>query len=244
MQSSKISDLLNKINGAIENPAFPSISKLERDLLMQHVRTLYDELDALSLNSLSEANNTIQEKKETAVLTKRPVLRPNDNLLMKEEAPANKIVEPEKKAEAVIVKEEKVVVAKAEVKEIKVEPVIEKIEKKVQTTATSINENIKSGGSLNEKLKTSSSVEIHKKLSSKPLKELIDLNKKFVLLNELFKGNTEAYTAAIAHIDTLQDYDSAQSFINTQLIANYFWDESKQSTRMFTKLVKMKFGVE
>jgi len=63
------------------------------------------------------------------------------------------------------------------------------------------------------------------------------------LLNELFKGNAEAYTTAITHIDTLPDYEAAQSFITTQLVSNYYWDETKQSTRMFSKLVRMKFGV-
>ena len=231
MKSPKISDLLDKINKAIENPAFPAVSKLERDLLMQHLRHLYDEIDNLG-------SNKKEEEKDPSVVTKRVVIRPNEDLLIKEEAPGNKVAEPVKKAEAVVVKEEKVITANTEVK---VEP---KAEKVVQTVSSSINESIKSGGSLNEKLKTSSTVEIHKKLASKPLKELIDLNKKFVLLNELFKGNTEAYTAAIAHIDTLADYDAAQAFISSQLVANYFWDEDKQSTRMFSKLVKMKFGVE
>jgi len=119
-----------------------------------------------------------------------------------------------------------------------------KLKNLCKTAWGAINDNIKPSGSLNEKLKTSSVTEVHKKLASKPLKELIDLNKKFVLLNELFKGNTEAYSAAIAHIDSLNDHESAQSFINTQLISNYAWDDSKQSTRMFYKLVRMKFGLE
>ena len=231
MKSSKISDLLDKINKAIENPAFPGISKLEHDLLMQHLRNLYEEVDTPSSNDKTVEN-------DVPIVVKRPVIRPNEDLLIKEEVPVNKAAEPVKKVEAVVVKEEKVIAPKAEVK---VEP---KTEKVVQAVSSSINEGIKSAGSLNEKLKTSSTTEIHKKLASKPLKELIDLNKKFVLLNELFKGNTEAYAAAIAHIDTLADYEAAQAFITNQLVANYFWDESKQSTRMFSKLVKLKFGVE
>jgi hypothetical protein len=239
MKPSKISDLLDKINKAFENPAFPAISKIERDLLMQHIRSLYDELDTLVVSNNTEAISTGKREvvNDATAVIKRPVIRPNDNLLINEDAPIHKIVEPVKKAEAVVIQEEKVV-AKTEVK---VEP---KIEKKAQSGSSSINESIKSGGSLNEKLKTSSIVEIHKKLGIKPLKELIDLNKKFVLLNELFKGNTEAYTSAITHIDSLPDYGAAETFISTQLAANYFWDETKQSTRMFTKLVKMKFGVE
>jgi hypothetical protein len=253
MKPPKISDLLDKINRAVDNPAFPAISKIERDLLMQHIRSLYDETDTLMLQAGSEGASP--DKKEATsnatTIIKRPIIRPNDDLFIKEEAAVHKVAEPVKKAEPVvikepvIIKEEKVVVAKAEVKEVKVEPKVEpRVEKKAQTVSSSINETIKAGSTLNEKLKTSSAVEIHKKLGSKPLKELIDLNKKFVLLNELFKGNAEAYASAIAHIDSLSDYESAETFISTQLAANYFWDEGKQSTRMFTKLVKMKFGVE
>jgi len=239
MTPSKISDLLNKINRVVENPAFPAVSKLERDLLMQHIRSLYDAVDALSIEP--EINSKKVAATDADALVKRPVIRPNDNLLIKEETVIQKPVESLKK-EVKAATQEQEVAAKPEIKtQARVEP---KVEKTVQTISSSINESIKSTGSLNEKLKTSSSVEMHKKLATKPLKELIDLNKKFVLLNELFKGNTEAYTAAISHIDTLNDHETAQSFISTQLITNYAWDESKQSTRMFYKLVKMKFGLE
>ena len=243
MKSSKISDLLSKISKAIENPEFSAVSKLERDLLKQHIRDLYEEIDAIGL----EINSVVVEpvKKETvseqAVPTKKPIIKPNDDLFMKEEKVIVQHTEPVK-TEVVTVKKENAPVAKPE---IKIEaPVEKKAEKVAQTVSSSINESIKAGGSLNEALKTSSAVEMHKKLATKPLKELIDLNKKFVLLNELFTGNAEAYTTAITHIDTLPDYEAAQSFITTQLVSNYYWDETKQSTRMFSKLVRMKFGVE
>ena len=242
MKTSKISELMNKIHRLTEDPAFPAVSKLERDLLKQHIRNLYDEVDGLG--DESEIPVKKEPLEDLPVPAKRPVIRPNDNLLMKEEPPIQKTADPVMQ-EVIVVKEEPVAVKPAATVEIKTAPKTETIiEKQVQTISSTINESIKSTGSLNEKLKTSSAVEMHKKLASKPLKELIDLNKKFVLLNELFKGNTEAYSAAIAHIDTLGDHESAQSFISTQLVSNYAWDESKQSTRMFFKLVKMKFGVE
>jgi hypothetical protein len=108
---------------------------------------------------------------------------------------------------------------------------------------TSINESIQHPGSLNEKLR-SAGKEVHKKLASKPLKDLIDLNHRFTLLNELFKGNAVAFSNAINHIDELSDFNSANSFIQTQLAANYYWDENSQTTLLFVKLVKQKFGVE
>ena len=102
MKSSKISDLLDKINKAIENPAFPGISKLEHDLLMQHLRNLYEEVDTPSSNDKTVEN-------DVPIVVKRPVIRPNEDLLIKEEVPVNKAAEPVKKVEAVVVKEEKVI---------------------------------------------------------------------------------------------------------------------------------------
>jgi len=241
MKSSKISDLLKKINSMVENPVFPAISKIERDLLKQHIRDLYDEVDAfLETPAIVNAakNETVTQQ---PVLIKRPAIRPNDNLFINEEVTTTQMVETVK-TDVITLKQEKAPAAKPGAK---IEtPVEKKDEKAMQTGSSSINESIKAGGSLNEKLKIASAGEIHKKLATKPLKELIDLNKKFVLLNELFKGNAEAYTNAINHIDTLPDYEAAQSFINTQLVSNYHWDESKQSTRMFSKLIRIKFGVE
>ena len=243
MNASKISDLLSKINRAIENPSFPAISKLERHLLQQHLRDLYDEIDATTLKA-NELPFAEPVKKETIaeepVPVKKPIIKPNDDLFIKEEPVKARANDPIK-TEVIIAKKENAPVNKSEVK---IETPVEKKPEKVVQVSSTLNESIKTGGSLNEKLKTSSTVEVHKKLATKPLKELIDLNKKFVLLNELFKGNTEAYTTAIAHIDTLPDYETAQAFITTQLVSNYYWDETKQSTRMFSKLVRMKFGLE
>jgi hypothetical protein len=237
MKASKISDLLGKINRAAQNPAFPSISRLELDLLKQHLRDLYDEID--NMNETAAQPLVVQEttKKQTepdpAFSTKRPVIHANDNVLLNEQPVVQKIEEVVKQPVITVIKETPVV----QMPEVKAP-------KTTQAASATINESIKTTGSLNEKLKTTASVEMHKKLASKPLKELIDLNKRFVLLSELFKGNADAYTAAIAHIDTLPDYESAQTFITTQLVSNYYWDETKQSTRMFSKLIKLKYGVE
>ena len=237
MKTSKISELLGKINRAFENPAFPVISKLELELLKQQLRDIYEEVDNLSATTppaeTVKETSKKQAEPDPAFSTKRSVIHANDNILLNEQPVVQKIAEPVEQQIEVKVKETPVI----EMPEVK-NP------KTSQTAASSINESIKTGGSLNEKLKTTSTVEMHKKLASKPLKELIDLNKRFVLLSELFKGNAEAYAAAISHIDTLPDYESAQVFITTQLASNYYWDESKQSTRMFTKLVKLKFGIE
>src|SRR5258708_4690066 len=47
MKSKRIAGLIGKINEAVTDARFPGLSKLEYDLLMQHLRSLYEELDAL-----------------------------------------------------------------------------------------------------------------------------------------------------------------------------------------------------
>lgn len=126
------------------------------------------------------------------------------------------------------------------------EPVLHVIPSNENVTASkdSINGKTTSSGSLNEKLKTNNKTEIHKHLSTKPLKELIDMNKRFVLVNELFKGNSDSFSQAVQHIDSVNEYEDAKGYIRTELFHKYQWNEASQSVRMFLKLVKQKFGEE
>jgi hypothetical protein len=227
MSQSKVSDLLEKINWVLNNPDFPNISKIEMDILMQYTREFYNELDNLRAQIVVPVKETSDIIKSTHTFwpeatNRKKQFQANDSLLLEEKQAKVKEVKPiEEKPKKATVQE----------------PVVK------ETRTGTINENIKFPSSLNEKLKSSGN-EVHKRLSSKPLKDMIDLNKRFVILNELFKGNAEAFSSAVNHIDSLNDYNEAQAFVQTQLVSNYFWDESSQSVRMFMKLVKQRFGVE
>lgn len=233
MDSSKISVLLDKMNRAVNNQAFPAISQIEFDLLKQHTREFYDELSNLQQAAITQIV-TISEKQpeiekplveKTTVEIEQP-FKANKKLLLEEKeevVSVTKITKPVEEAKPEPVKREAAVVSKS--------------------NTPSLNETIKSNGTLNEKLKTGAHTEVHRKLSTKPMKDMIDLNKRFVLLNELFKGNAEVFSATIHHIDSLNSFEEAESFVRSQLVANYYWDESSQTVRMFMKLVKQKFGV-
>ena len=169
---------------------------------------------------LDAVRNSKQATAQPEVTVTKRTLNPNESVLIKEPVTG----EP--------------------VKHKKEEPVIKvEVKQKENISKSSINESVQSSSSLNESLKTVSK-EVHRKLSTKPLKDLIDLNKKFILLNELFKGNAEAFSAAIHHIDNADDLAAAEAFIKAELSSNYYWDESSQPVRMFMKLVKQKFGEE
>ncbi|HLP52880.1 MAG TPA: hypothetical protein VK154_18455 [Chitinophagales bacterium] len=244
MKGPKIPELLEKINRAAANAEISQLSKLEYDLLMQNVRDLYEALDA--------ARNETQPKTETVVApVKKRLLNPNEGMLINEPVvkvePAIK-KEPEIKAapvvetvtetkpiaEAIVVKKEEAIVQQKVTPEVK---------PKENTLRNTINELVQTGSSLNEKLKVGTN-EVHRKLSSRALKDMIDLNKRFVLLNDLFKGNSEALSSSISYIDSLDNFTTAETFFKTELTGKYNWDENSQAVRMFMKLVKQKFGEE
>lgn len=254
MKGSKIPDLLEKINRTAKEADFARLSKLDYDLLMQHLRDLYEAIDNARNNS---------EQEEVIVTVPQPVrkklLNPNEGILLTNEVapPA-----PEVKTEQPVV--QKTVTPTPVITEIKqqqpvIEPVVEKavvketvtpiVEKKPEpvivasTPITSINEKIQGGTGLNDKLKAGSN-EIHRRFAVKPLKDLIDLNKRFVIQNELFKGNADAMAAAVQFIDSAQDITAAETYLNNEVAPTLNWNEASQAVRMFRKLVKQKFGKE
>lgn len=229
MKESKVSLLHEKISNLVESPSFPLLSSLERDLLLQHLRDMYEEVLSLDTKTVQSEEapvvnvETVTSKvKKHDTLSFKKILHPNQNLLIGESVTTPEIKAP--KAEVPIQK-----------KESRTEPAV---------NAGTINDRIPDIGSLNQKLKSGSGKEVHKILSSKPLRELIDLNKRFALVNELFKGNAEAFTTAVNRIDSFREFGEAEKFISEELSAPGQWDSSAQTTRLFLKLVKQRFGVE
>jgi len=47
----------------------------------------------------------------------------------------------------------------------------------------------------------------------------------------------------INHVENLKDFSSAEVYI-TELSGKLGWDETAQTTRLFNKLIKQKFGVQ
>jgi|GEM_PF-1274322 len=254
MKSSKIPELLEKINRTAKDADFARLSKLDYDLLMQHLRDLYEAID-------NARNNN--EEEEVIVTVPQPVrkklLNPNEGILLTNDvtppAPEVKTEQPVVQKTVIPtpiiteVKQQQPVVEPIAEKVVVKEPVISVIEKKPEpvvkagTPVTSINEKIQGSTSLNEKLKAGTT-EIHRRLSVRPLKDLIDLNKRFVIQNELFKGNADAMAAAVQFIDSVQDITAAETYLNNEVAPKLNWDEASQAVRMFRKLVKQKFGEE
>lgn len=220
MKAPKVFELLDKINSTIHENDLDRLSRLQIDLLKDYLRKLYDTLD--------EIKNTTAPETMAAEPVVKTVLHPNKKVLLAE------ITEEIDKADKSFGTISTDTALKKESKPPATPAIISK---------TTINETTPRNASLNEKHKSATN-EVHQKLSSRPLKDLIDLNKKFIILNELFKTNTEAYLTAVNHLDGLPNFKDAELYIKSELLVQYQWDEKSQPVRMFVKLVKQKFGEE
>ncbi len=218
--NSKVTELVRKINFLTGQYDFPNLSKLEFDLLMQHLRELYQELDVLrngTKMSYNTSDNTtnIQKPAETTQIEK-----PQQDLSKSE------LSENDKQSSA-------------EIPSMKVISNSETI-RKPENSGSHINEKIKPEASLNDKLKTDA-IDVNRKLAAGSLKDLLDLNKKFAVLTELFKGDGTAFNQSISDIDNIESWELAEAYIHKNLVSRFGWDLKSQTCKMFMKLVAQKF---
>lgn len=250
--ASNVLQLLEKINRASQRINNPGLSKLEYDLLMQHVRDMYDALDTMRHTGKSAApvaeikavQQPVTESKQveeiiiTAPVVDRVAVANTAETMpafnTQEEAVQAPVVKQapviEKRVEpAVVLRDEPVVIAHNTITDM--------VEQ-----AVPINERVKSSGDLNERWKGAAN-EVHHKYAVKPLKDMIDLNRRIAFVNELFKGNGEELSKAVQTIDSYTDYDTAKVYVNS-LARTWNWFESSQTAKLFVKLVKQRFGQE
>jgi hypothetical protein len=230
----KISELLTKINAFVEAQANSPLSTLEFDLLKQNIRTLY-ELIVEQQKTAIEPIVTKERVKETTyepIITQPIIEAPSVSQVVA----TPEIVEPIVIQQPTIVAPPQVTIMEQKKEETS------SVETNVTTKSNAINEITKNSVSLNEKWVTTS-LEMHKKLASKPLRELIDFNKRFAIVNELFKGDTAAFQQTVSALDEATSYEQAEN-IYAQLANSQAWDLTAQTTRLFGKLIKQRFGIE
>lgn len=218
--SSKITELVHKINFLTGQSAFPDLSKLEIDLLMQHLRELYEELDArrkiTPISHKSGDYTTIIQKSDEINLTDK---------LHKEPLQSERSDNDKKTPLEVSTQKE---FSSSEQKE------------KDVSSVGYINDKIQPETSLNDKLKNNA-VDVNRKLAAGSLKDLLDLNKKFAVLNELFKGDGTAFHQSISDIDNAESLEHAEAYIHSNLVTRFNWDLRSQTCKMFLKLVAQRF---
>jgi len=260
-------ELLDKINRIAQKPDFPAISKIEKDLLKHYLREMYELVDediavVTTVPDLSQTSHKppipkiIVEEKAPEVVVEQPVkqITPEPvKEVIKEIVAEPVVMEPVQEVTHETIQPEQLVTNKQVEEEptpvnhpkfITREELLSKThEVDTVSVKATVNDMVKPYQTLNERIKGSGK-EIHKVLSLKPLKDMIDLNKRFVLVNELFKGDSAAFSKAVQDIDSFENYDDAKRYVQNGLASQFNWDATSQTVRMFVKMVKQRFGEE
>ena len=82
------------------------------------------------------------------------------------------------------------------------------------------------------------------KLKDTPIQELvkaISISKKFEFINELFKGNADAYKACISAVESAGSFEAAANYIESNIADTYAWDDNENLAAEFFLLVKRRY---
>ncbi|TAH40319.1 MAG: hypothetical protein EYC69_10925 [Bacteroidetes bacterium] len=79
----------------------------------------------------------------------------------------------------------------------------------------------------------------HKPISD--LKSAIGINEKFLFINHLFSGDTQAYLSSIELLNTSANIEIARAHVNQNLVIKYDWDISSHPANLFVDLVERRF---
>jgi hypothetical protein len=113
-----------------------------------------------------------------------------------------------------------------------------------QQASREVNQTVAQKESLNDKLKEEKTEVMHK-LKDSPIRDLrkaIGINDRFVLINELFRGDEAMYERCIKTINSFNIYPEAEYWMNRELMVKLGWDENRESVKHFYQLVKRRFA--
>ncbi len=108
-----------------------------------------------------------------------------------------------------------------------------------------INETIAEGAaSLNDLLKEKK-IEISEKLTGLPVKDLkraIDINDRFLYINDLFRGDEAMYERSIKTINSFSIWPEAEYWIRRELKTKLGWTDDDDTVKQFDQLIKRRFS--
>ena len=224
-----------------------NISAIERDLMMNYVRQLYEaylhdgpaakaaEVEAPSVEIIK---TTRKAPKKTVVKKAPPVLE----VPQIEEEEVVEIVTPKPKY-----KPPRVIDLPDSLKEI-TEPIPAPKPKSTPTPKpTPRKEAASVSPDLEELFEVKEAKELSEKLSALPIKDLkkaMGLNEKIFTINELFGGDQAAYDAAIATLNGVNDFTHAKAYLIENVAGKYGWTNKgkKKKAANFIKLVSRRYS--
>jgi hypothetical protein len=228
MEANNIIARLQELKKGIANS---QLSVIDTDLIKKQLLDCYELLLSNNQHATSIAENNSNElptpvqQTEVVAITEKEEINPFVAVIEDEEKP--KVIQP------------------TEVQEIKEEkdldsPLPGMLKK---DNAESINEHFEhDGASLNDRFQLSVNKGLNERSSQGDLKKLIDFNRQFVFIQELFNNDATAYMKTIEHLNNSASLEAAFAYLNKEIVHFYKWRPELQSVKLFEKLVRQKFG--
>lgn len=115
---------------------------------------------------------------------------------------------------------------------------VKEVKEKEVNNATTLSE------SLNDKLKQGKTelIEVLKESPVKDLRKAVGINDRFLLINELFRGDENLYERSIKTINSFNIYAEAEFWISRELKLKLEWDCELPTVKYFDQLVKRRFS--
>lgn len=76
----------------------------------------------------------------------------------------------------------------------------------------------------------------------KNLKELIDINDRFLFIQKLFGGSYMAFEEAINQINKIDNYSEALDYIDYKIKSNFDWDNNAEEVSKFLNILEKKYN--
>ncbi|MDP2175161.1 MAG: hypothetical protein Q8K70_04545 [Bacteroidota bacterium] len=239
-------EVLNKIQ-EITRQINASISEIENhqniEFHSENIKSLSIQIHQLITQKTTPEKPVVSEIK----IIKKEEIQQTPNL------PVEKIEEPIKAPEPI-----QEIIEKIEEKPIEVPaPIIEQVivedikpavevQNHLQKTYEEQNDHDSSSNAFNDKLSKSGTppLNIADKLKETPIKDLaksIAISKKFEFINTLFDGKAEDYKNCINTIQNASSYQDAISFLDSQILQQFDWQDHEKLSEEFFSLVRRKF---
>jgi hypothetical protein len=244
MNTDKATKLLKKIQALYENLGDQgSMSSLERDLLLNYLRELYEEVSHATPGATSMRKEVEPPKITATPPEPKPALRmepvvertpPPPEPVIKPEPPAV----PEPKFEEV--RQSPVTSYTSPAPEPKEMPVMSSVSDQVAVAEDEITDEVialfefKQIGELSEKLKMQPIERVEQGMG---------INERILMINELFGGDSDAFRKTLADVNELTTFSAAREYLIRNVAARYNWSESlrKPQAMGFIHLVRRKF---
>lgn len=215
------------------------IPQIEIDIILKEIQHLYESFKLLGTANTTDNMSVVDNRVDEIINKSEETLSKIESMTQDSAAIENISTDPNTKE----VEDLKDTTSEVIKTEVKIEPeVIERKEELKETIGEKLQDN---NQSLNDKIAANKpDNSIGSKMQTHPISDLkiaIGINEKFLLTNELFKGNNDEYNKAITKLNQMEGLNSALEVLNS-LKLRHQWEGNPEAYETLYDLVKRRYS--